>query len=632
MKINKINLPESETSNYGLEPIKMDRMSNIVLIAGKNGSGKSRLLNCVKDFISSIPKDNELMLFKRELEIYKENLSRLFDLLKLKDKDLISMHGNNREYYENEVKNIKNNISRLEILLGRIDFISFENYNQGTKIIDFVPKSLDLTDSYKLSQSNNNTYANRIYNIGIDSLSAGAIPEIERVVKRWVNIKIGDGLEVSEDEKVKIEENYNKLKDYIKLFLNTDLKRDGDGNVLLFSRRIGEANLSDGQKILLQFCMALFAQEAKLEDLIIFMDEPENHLHPAALIEVIEKIIPHVSKGQIWIATHSINVLAHFDPSNIWYMENGKITYAGNIPNVVLDGLLGDEHEIEKLSSFLSLPAVMAMNKFAYECLLYPEVVFTGRNDPQTGQIHEIFSSRFESGGKLKVLDFGIGKGRLLSAIAENESLNGHDITDKLDYYGYDIVDTFKHECEGLLVDIYGNCVNRYFNESDKLISNIGENSIDFIVMCNVLHEIEPKFWQDLFLSETSVFKTLKDDGYLLIIEDQYLAIGEKAHANGFLVLDELELKKLFNMDNEDGYLSTDYRNDGRLKSHHIPKKCIERFNRETKRNALQTLLQRSKDKMRLIRGKDNPNFKDGKLHAFWSQQLANATLAIDEL
>ena len=180
--------------------------------------------------------------------------------------------------------------------------------------------------------------------------------------------------------------------------------------------------------------------------------------------------------------------------------------------------------------------------------------------------------------------------------------------------------------------DIYGTSNDRYFNETKDLLSKHDEETFDIIVMCNVFHEIEPNEWLNIFNSIISPFKLLKNDGYLLIVEDQFLAVGEKAHAKGFLVYDELELKKLFKITATDKYLSTDYRKDGRLKSHHIPKICINRIDAISKKESLSVLLQNSKDEIKKLRAVTFPTFKTGKLHGFWSQQLANASLALEEL
>lgn len=633
MKIKKINIPKTATSSLGLSPIKMDRLKDVVLIAGKNGSGKSRLLNLVSNNLKNLPNSTKQIELKRDVKSNKEQIGIYENNLQKSDEEIINIYGTSRENIVNNLKYYSEKLKESESKLISLEDFEFDK-DEEISVVHFVPKSLKLTDSYDISKREIDNYADSIYTVGIESIHQGAIPEIDRVVKRCVNVNSGGIIEISvtDDERTKANQNFEKLKEYIKLFLSTDLKVDSEGNPILFNTRIGEAELSDGQRILLQFCMALYAQEAKLDNLIIFMDEPENHLHPAALIEVLDKIFSQVRNGQVWIATHSINVLAHFDPSNIWYMENGEISYAGNVPQKVLNGLLGNENEIEKLSNFLDLPSKMSMNNFAYESLLNPEVVFTDHTDPQTNQIHELIQQKIDSGEKIKVLDFGIGKGRLLASIYENERLNGRNVTDWLDFYGFDITEEYKDELEELFKEIYGDSSNRFFNDKAKLISSLGENTFDFIIMSNVFHEIEPKYWVTLFNSPTSVFNTLKDEGVLLIIEDQYLAVGEKAHANGFLVFDELEFKKLFKIEQDDGYITTDYRGNGRLKSHHIPKKCITRIDSDSKKVALEVLLQNSKDKIKVIRAKDSPTFKDGKLHGFWSQQLANTSLVLEEL
>lgn len=626
MKIQKVNLNEEVTSKVGLQPISMDRLGEVVLIAGKNGSGKSRTLNLIKQEANAIPNtENVSRIMARIKQL--ENAIKIEEINLNRDG---SVEGQKKrikkqiEIYEKEVEQQKD-------LLKKVSYFSFSSGKENNVLIDFVPQSLNLTDSYTITPQQRDNNAELIYKVGMNHVSTGAISAIEKIQRNFVDASVPDDLNMNEKERTKIIFQYEKLKNYIKLFLNTDLNRTTNGPEI-FGKRIGEAMLSNGQKILLQFCMALYAQEVNLENVVIFMDEPENHLHPAALIEVLDKIIPHIKNGQLWIATHSINVLAHFDPSCIWYIDNGKISYAGDIPETVLAGLLGTEEEIEKLSHFLSLPAQMGSNKFAYESLFYPEVLITGLKDPQVAQIHDIIKKRAESKEKLKVLDFGIGKGRLLSTIYENERLRNSDITEWLDFYGYDKFDENKDICIKVFEDIYSSSDNRYFNDTTQLLSVHDENTFDIIVMCNVFHEIEPNEWLNLFSSVKSPFKLLKEDGYLLIVEDQFLAIGEKAHAKGFLVFDQLEFKKLFKITSKDGYASTDYRNDGRLKSHHIPKKCITRIDAKSKIESLEMLIQNSKDAIKELRKTTEPTFKNGKRHGFWSQQLANASLALEEL
>jgi ABC-type cobalamin/Fe3+-siderophores transport system ATPase subunit len=76
MKIEKINLPFEITSQVELKAIKMERLSNVVLIAGKNGSGKSRLLKLIKSQVPHIPNNEKISKLKTDLSRYKEHITQ----------------------------------------------------------------------------------------------------------------------------------------------------------------------------------------------------------------------------------------------------------------------------------------------------------------------------------------------------------------------------------------------------------------------------------------------------------------------------------------------------------------------------------------------------------------------------
>src|SRR5690349_12546338 len=48
MKIVSVRIPEAEVTHLGLKPIQMERLGDIVLLAGKNGAGKTRLLSLLR--------------------------------------------------------------------------------------------------------------------------------------------------------------------------------------------------------------------------------------------------------------------------------------------------------------------------------------------------------------------------------------------------------------------------------------------------------------------------------------------------------------------------------------------------------------------------------------------------------
>ena len=610
MKITSINIPADETT--GLKPIQMSKLGNLVLIAGKNGSGKSRMLTKIKNALRSKVSEARLVQAKNNVSHHTHLINKANET------------GNNLV----SLPSWKTVVQQEQNVVDSFSYITTDEDRENFKCFDFVPKQLNMQDSHSMAKVTIEQNAQQIKTINISAIQNQTLPTIQYIQNQWFNAT-HPHFSQSDEKKDEIISNYEKLCNYIELFLDTKLGMNENGDATLFGFRIGDARLSDGQKILLQFCLAVYSQETELSDMILMLDEPENHLHPAALVEVIDKIIAAVSNGQVWIATHSINLLAHFEPHNIWYVEDGKISYAGNVPNKVLTGLLGKDDEIEKLSNFLSLPAQMATNQFSFECLFEPKTISTGGDDPQTNQIIENINTLVQDGKSVKVLDFGAGKGRLLSTIRELNLEHNIDTSAWLDYYAFDLESPNNDICKKIIDSVYTDGKNRFYNSKKTFIEETAQNSFDMIIMCNVLHEIDAKDWLSFF-DEHSIFAhALKADGTLLIVEDQLLAMGEKAYQNGFLVLDKIQFKKLFDI--ADNYLVHDARQDGRLKAHFIKKEHLNNMTAKSRIEAIKSLFNTSKEEVLRLRSEE-ATYKNGKLHGFWVQQLANAQLALSEL
>ncbi|CAF0728728.1 unnamed protein product [Rotaria sordida] len=435
------------------------------------------------------------------------------------------------------------------------------------------------------------------------------------------------------EDKLIIEKDYHRLNQLFLHFFKAELKRDVEGNCTLYGQSIENVEFSEGQKILLQIIVAIHAQGGGINNYILILDEPENHLHPSAIIEILEILKANNTNGQIWIATHSIPILSHFGPEYIWYLEDGEVKHAGKVPQTVLEGLLGNEEEIEKLKDFVGLPELLALNTFAYECLLEPTVVTTEAGDPQTRQINTVLNSIIKNDGqeKLKVLDFGAGKGRLLSNLYEDMESAGQNLTDVLDYIAYDEYDADKTTCSDLIDKVYGSSDERYFNSIDKLISKQDKESFDVVILCNVLHEIEPQKWIELFSQKIS--KLLKENGVALIVEDTLMPVGEMAHSKGFIVLDTTQLKELFKVSSKEiDFVSNDAKGDDRLKAHYIGKRHLQNISTETLKESLKSAKKRASEKISKLRSSKEKSYKMGKAHAFYVQQYANADLALIEL
>ena len=646
MRITKINIPQTDNIHDGLEDIKMDRLDKIVLIAGKNGSGKTRILNKIFSTFQQKPTKSYLATSEVSLkdlnnyfktdESRIEELKRTKNLLNTQTNAPIQIYSVTPEKIDKQISDLENLLKDYSYRINEIDekkrwnHIETDIGSDNYSFIKFVPKNLILHDPNSFTQAELLSISSTIEIVGVDTLPKSVFAKIQVIQNRWFNATHQESQSKEEEKKAAIKD-YTKLQEIVELFLNTKITRSIDGEATLFGFPLGQSNLSDGQKILLQFCLAIYSQSESLKDLILILDEPENHLHPSVIIETIERIMETVTNGQIWIATHSVPLLSHFDPSSLWYVENGKISYAGRIPEKVLQSLLGDENQIAKLQDFISLPSQFATSRYAFESLFEPAAIITGGNDPQSKQIHtELTQVSLQR--KLRVLDYGVGKGRLISNISDLEIDNQKSLIESLDYIGFDLFNTDKEICERTIAKIYGSSENRYFNDFNNLFSNYDKESFDVVIMCNVLHEIDPIEWIELFKPNGTITNCLSENGILLLVEDQQIPIGEKAYQKGFLVLDTPHLKELFKITERDSdFVFSDKNGDGRLKAHQIPKNLLMRIDADSRKKAIQSVSDTARAKIIETRGLEK-NYKNGKVHGFWTQKFSNAQLNLSGL
>jgi energy-coupling factor transporter ATP-binding protein EcfA2 len=296
------------------------------------------------------------------------------------------------------------------------------------------------------------------------------------------------------------------------------------------NREFDYNKLSDGQQVLFSYVMLLFLlsinPSVSFQESIVLIDEPEMNLHPKAQIKLISKLKELLKeKGQLIIATHSLSIVANLNYSSIYLVRDSQIySPSSNLPFNLLNDLMGIDEHYYKITQFLSSIPSWTMTNFMSECFERPEVIANANDkDPQIS----LFTSLLKS-ENYSVLDFGSGEGRLLSRVKESNS-----IWNKIAKYDcYDYCDTYNEKVLSL-------GANTIIND----INELKENSYDIIIMINVLHEIPIKEWERNF---TAIKKSLTERGFLAVIEDTEIPIGELPNKVGFLILDKLEFLELF--------------------------------------------------------------------------------------
>jgi ABC-type cobalamin/Fe3+-siderophores transport system ATPase subunit/SAM-dependent methyltransferase len=574
MRVLSISQPVGQIDD-GLSDIEMWGLNRIVILAGANGSGKSRLLHRVQAGIVPV-----------------------HDLL------------------------LQNKYERGSLKL---------DFPPSMPPVHFVSKNLDLSDPASMTPNNLAQHAAQAGTPGTDHLVNSTLAYIQQVQNHWWNATHQNS---REDQSVRDEMtcSYDSLRELIQTVLGESLERDLDNNPTLFKKAIAQAGLSDGQRLLLQWCIALHAQGISLAEIILLMDEPENHLHPESMISTIERIVEKNRNGQIWIATHSVPLIAALykkrnSDVSLYFMDNGNISFASEQPEKVLKSLMGGEDNIEALREFVDLPEVFAINRFAAECLREPDVIsHASQNDPQ---VQIVASEIVSSTSTIKLLDFGCGSGRLLDPLFDTYR---SDLPQKVDYVGWDNSDQNYKLCRQNIEKAYQDATNRWFRDRQLLAHHHPDKPFDLVVLCNVLHEITPIEWKDLFNDTSIINQSLKDSGKLLIIEDYLMPKGEYAHPFGFIVLDTESLQKLFAAGSGDDKIIVKCEREGRIKGHFVPRHLLANVTSITVKEALRLAQRNAQEKINEIRNRGTHDFKSGRAHGFWVQQYANTTLALNQL
>lgn len=602
MKLEEIRIPAAD----GLEDNHFTRLGDVVVLAGPNGSGKSRLLDRVRQITTGHGETQ-----------HRSNLNQMRQL----HKRLVELRRSNAHATELEV--IENGIKGLEEQHG--SFSPFGN----PKVVMFEVATQLPTSSGNLGVNDlRQSFESWASTFGPQSSGLYAtLHQVSHAYRITRTPEHGD-----DPEYVKLTKSrYEKLRGTIELFLGkaAEFRFDAEKGPMLFGLPLDKAKLSPGQRILLEIATTLAIQDGDAEDLIVMLDEPENHLHPEAIVDVLDQLIAKATRAQLWIATHSVHVIARFEEKALWVVKNGKATRAGRDYQAVLESLVGGRESVEKLSAFLDRPAELGLRQFAVQCLAEPRVADTRPGDAQTVHTRDALLKAAPANTKVAVLDFGMGYGRLLSELAASPA------KERFEYYGWDheaAKDDLRQQSIARIDDFHpGQGVHRYFTGFEQLQPLAG--LIDAVVLCNALHEIPVEDWASkLFGPNGAITSVLKPTGHLYVVEDQILAVGEHAHECGFLVLDQDELRALFATASVEATIVTIPHKaealKNRVKAHRIAQPVLKNCTKATVASAVSRLQESAMERAREI-STQRRTLAFGREYCFWTQQHFNATRAI---
>lgn len=570
MKIEKLHLYKSELIDSGLEDIYLTKLPKVVALIGRNGSGKSRLIKTIHSYLENAKSSDfseNITLLPNLLDDRLRRAKKIREDLHLKlEKDkytlLQSLDPENDEISRllaEATKNYASKRNNANYMVQEATWINqLDNLDKGINThIKFYFKWIKQSEINELKQSlseNVKTFSDLLEKVAesdlYDELTALYGSGLTFLLELPAKLAYDSFDTVGDEKKFRNRtayRRYSKFKSIFEKFIGkeitwerkgTDMKSQGskllielEGIWKINGREFNYTELSDGEKTLFGYVLLFFLLELnpniRLQESILFIDEPELHLHPSSEIDLIDGIRSVIGdKGQLWIATHSLNILSHLNQDEIFMVKNGKISHPSeSTPENSLNELMGLEDRVQKLSEFVSSVSDWAYVNFMTQCFFDPEVIEHAiEKDPQL----EVFKKSIQATGSNTLLDFGAGKGRLYERLKKDENFSNLQ---------YSALEPYKELHSNL--EILG--VKDIYEDYKKL----PEKTFDQVVLCNVLHEIPIL---DMVSTLNKVIKSIKRDGYLVIIEDRFLHKGEKIGSTGFVLMEEAELKELFKL------------------------------------------------------------------------------------
>ncbi len=643
MQLKKVSIEKNRFKN-GLDAIDIHNLGQIVALFGPNGAGKTRLLNSVVRIIEG----NSLFLNKHDKKIrgVNEEIKRFDKYEKDLKLDYESIDPRDKPEFLKTIKEIEVTQKQLKSKLQNMQRsreLSLAAYSAAPSESIFL---VQLGLGNKSFREIKTTSRRSRLETSVGQIRKWGSPNSVINATYWLLRHLAmsafhrDHPKIKENNITKKAALFDEARRILKIMMNMELDYKVVGSApfkalpTLNGRKLDLGELSNGQVVILAYLGYLISelisrqesqQHTTLEGAIIIIDEPELHLHPEALIQIIRSMREVVGEGgQIWLATHCLCLLPHLRTNEIWTIYAGKISSPGmESYHDAVQLLVGAGENFDKLQNFLQEPYKWAAVRFAAECLVAPTRIGFRKGDPQLFQISEIIAKKLNGRGRISLVDYGAGKGRLATMLR----LSLNDVQRRRMKYIPVEPDASCHE---EIIQAAGDILEKCGVQKNGARLTDYKGKVDVVVLCNVLHEIRPKEWNNEL---KKAIQLLKPKGSLIICEDEAIPTGELPHTSGFIILGLKELQTLFSLDEEP-----------RCKRHQVDRYkerllCVEIPKEKAKvspasvKAAIEHLQSRLRSLIiRARKEKTKPTARKGRRYALYSQMLVNCQFALEEL
>ena len=304
-------------------PISREEFPHLI-ITGKNGSGKTVLLNAISDFLNIIKNDKsaDFLGYQKQLDTWNNNLRNATD-------------ERGRMLAQQQVEHISN---RIQNLYGKIDLQSdllgsiIEKYNKGEFVIAFYQADRKVKMSepknptkpvYNKKGDVKDTATSQFLNFLSDLKIQEALARNEKQTKDADEINVwfedfeGMMRQIYQDNNLSLEFNY----------------RDYSFKICTEGKKFKFTEVSDGFAAVLDIVADLILKMQDDNSLtrsyqkegIVLIDEIETHLHLAlqkVIMPLLTKVFPNI---QFIITTHSPFVLSSMPNAVAYDLEHQEV-------------------------------------------------------------------------------------------------------------------------------------------------------------------------------------------------------------------------------------------------------------------------------------------------------------------
>ena len=302
MKIKNLHIKEYN----GLENLDINfesegKVLDLIVLAGINGSGKTRVLESVLDFFYKIEmfykSQNKIELFYEEIE-----------------NESIKTAGNIDVFY-NELKN------------GAKGAFLSPKYLEIKKILKKFPKIIYVPTEInfqKVQKAQTNfkkeySFINIVDSYEIKDIPSYIATRISKVANEEENLTMGQ-------VRKKVFAEINGIFEILELDVKLSEISKDENSMPIFTdssgKKFGINELSSGEKQL--FLRTLAIKMLEPENSIIMIDEPELSLHPKWQQKIVDVYRKIGRNNQIILATHSPHILGSVEKENIILLEKNE--------------------------------------------------------------------------------------------------------------------------------------------------------------------------------------------------------------------------------------------------------------------------------------------------------------------